>query len=410
MSVVVLLIIDLIVNAIDGVAGSGAVAASWQGTAAGRLWCAALTTAVLALALGVRLMQGRRRLVLFLRRFGYTAATHAATVAAASIGGRWRLVTLDDAQIVPVGVGPVYEALSAAGRGRARLRRINHIGGRVVRWVLLLTVLGAVIDAAVAGAHGIDIRLNEHTTAAAVLRALVVIAAVSAGLGAVAWAIRVVGLLFFPLLMVGAVVANSIRDAEGSKVLAVPDAHAIVTARDRVKRLSRRVFSSRLVVLRVDSSIWQLAVNGVASVADVPLVDISEPTDNLLWEIEQLNARFGPRCVFVGEYARVVHLGALAPADSGVQQVQRLLDGRTVLAYTTDVAGTKRFTRALRSTLEQSLRIPLTGLPVADALPRRLVVDARREALRERRRAQLQRRPKEKPAVGPDRERPSSGV
>jgi hypothetical protein len=388
-SVVVLLIIDVFANGQDAFAGSSAVAASPQAAAAGRLWCATVTTAVLALALGVRLMQGRRRLVLFLRRFGFTAATHAATVAAASIGGRWRLVTLDDAQIVPVGVGPVYEALSAAGRGRARLGRIYHIGGRVVRWVLLLAFLGAAIDAAVAAAHGIDIRLNAHTTAAAVLRAMVVIAAVSAGLVVVVWAIMAVGLLFFPLLMVGAVVASTIRNAEGSKVLTVPDAHAIVTVRDRVKRLNRRVFSSRLVVLRVDSSIWQLAVNGVASVADIPLVDISEPTDNLLWEIEQLDARFGPRCVFVGEYARVAHLGTPAPADGGVQQVQRLLDGRTVLAYTTDAAGTKRFTRALRGTLEQSLRIPLTGPPVPDALPRQLVVDARRE----RRRGPRERQP-----------------
>jgi hypothetical protein len=121
------------------------------------------------------------------------------------------------------------------------------------------------------------------------------------------------------------------------------------------------VFSPRLVLLRVDSSIWQQAVNGVASVADVPLVDISEPTDNLLWEIEQLNARFGPRCVFVGEYARVVQLGTPALAEGGVRQVQRLLDGRTILAYTTDVAGTARFARALRGTLEQRLRKPLTG-------------------------------------------------
>ncbi|MGE5156059.1 MAG: hypothetical protein ACM3JP_01010, partial [Betaproteobacteria bacterium] len=211
-------------------------------------------------------------------------------------------------------------------------------------------------------------------------------------LGMVGLAIVVVRLLFLPWLVIGGVVARSIRDAEGSKALTVPDAHAIVTARDRAKRMSRRVFGPRLVVLRVSSSIWQQAVNGVASVADVPLVDISEPTDNLLWEIEQLNARFGPRCVFVGEYARVVHLGTPAPTDPGSQHVQRLLDGRTVLAYTTDVAGTERFARALRGTLEQSLRIPLTGPPAPDALPRQLVNDARRQALRERRRTRLQRR------------------
>src|SRR5215813_5863108 len=91
----------------NGGAGSGAAVASWHGIALGSvrsLWWGAVTTAVLGLVLGVRLVRGRRRLVLFLRRFGHSAATHAATVAAASIGGRWRLVTLDDAQIVPIGV------------------------------------------------------------------------------------------------------------------------------------------------------------------------------------------------------------------------------------------------------------------------------------------------------------------
>src|SRR5262245_20162222 len=65
------------------------------------------------------------------------------------------------------------------------------------------------------------------------------------------------------------------------------------------------------------------------------------------------------------------HLGTPAPADGGVQQVQRLLDGRTILAYTTDVAGTKRFARALRGTLERSLRIALTGPPAPDAVQSR---------------------------------------
>jgi hypothetical protein len=337
--------------------------------------------------------------VLFLRRFGHTAATHAATVAAASIGGRWRLVTLDDAQIMPVGVGPMYDALSAAGsaagRGGAVLRRIYDIVARAVGTVLLLSWLGAALDVGLAVARGTDIRalLNADTTATRVLWALVAILAVGYALYGLAMVVAAsimwLRMLFAPLLAIGGSVARSIRDAEGSKALTVPDVHAIVTARERAKRLSRQVFSPRLVVLRVDASVWQQTVNGVASVADVPLIDISEPTDNVLWEIEQLNARFGPRCVFVGEYPRVVHLGTRAPTDPGAQHVQRLLDGRTILAYTTDVAGTRRFTRALRATLEQSLRIPMTGPPAPDALPRQLVIAARREARGMRRRTRV---------------------
>jgi hypothetical protein len=389
-------IVLLTVFLTNGNAGSGTVVASWHGidfSSVRIAWYAAVTTAVLGLALGLRLVRGRRRLVLFLRRFGHTAATHAATVAAASIGGRWRLVTLDDAQIVPVGIGPMYDALSAAGRrgavGGAVLRRIYDFAVGVFGTVLLLSILGAAIIVWLAVAGGTDIRdlLNADTTATRILWASVGIIAVAYGLYGLALvlAASIMGLrmLFFPWLTIGGTVANSVRDAEGSKALPVPDIHAIVTARERAKRLSRQVFSPRLVVLRVDSSVWQQTVNGVASVADVPLIDISEPTDNVLWEIEQLTARFGPRCVFVGEYPRVVHLGTPAPTDPGAQQVQQLLDGRTILAYTTDVAGTRRFTRALQATLEQSLRIPMTGPPAPDALPRQLVIDARRKARRE---------------------------
>lgn len=55
--------------------------------------------------LGLRQLRGQRRLVLFLRRFGLAEATEAVSVAIATAMGRsWRVVTLDDAEIAPVGV------------------------------------------------------------------------------------------------------------------------------------------------------------------------------------------------------------------------------------------------------------------------------------------------------------------
>src|SRR5215470_6779222 len=42
---------------------------------------------------GRRLLRGRRRLVLFLRRFGHAEATDAVSAACSRIGRRWRLVT-----------------------------------------------------------------------------------------------------------------------------------------------------------------------------------------------------------------------------------------------------------------------------------------------------------------------------
>src|SRR4051794_15257125 len=58
------------------------------------------TVTILGLKVGLRLLRGQRRLVLFLRRFGYGEATKAATFAATkTIGRSWRLVTLDDAAV-----------------------------------------------------------------------------------------------------------------------------------------------------------------------------------------------------------------------------------------------------------------------------------------------------------------------
>src|SRR5262249_26450503 len=157
--------------------------------------------------------------------------------------------TLDDAQIVPVGVGPIYDALAAAGRGGALggavLGRIFAIPARAVGTVLLLAWLGAAIDVGLAGASGNALRdlLTPDTPATRVLGALVDILAVGYGLyglglvvAASAMALR---MLFSPVLAMGGAVANAVRDAEGAKALSVPDLHAIVTARDRAKRLSR---------------------------------------------------------------------------------------------------------------------------------------------------------------------------
>jgi hypothetical protein len=366
----------------------------WLGGNLGSIWTAVTTAMVLGLAVGIRLLRGDRRLVLFLRRFGHTGATHAATIATASIGGRWRLVTLDDAQIAPVGVGTMSEVVSAFSSGGTRFRAIWSVAGGLIGTVLVFVVLAAIGDVLYAATKG-DVSTvfdrNSGTTAASILHVLLITGAAAAALGLVGVALSAVRLVLLPVTMFGVSLARAVRDAEGAKALTVPDPHGIVTARDRAKRLSRKVFSPRLIVLRVDSTIWQQAVNGVASVADVPLIDVSEPSGNVFWEIEQLAARFGPRCVFVGEYARVVHLADPVAAGPETQHIRRVLDGCTVLAYTTDDAGTKRFARALRIMLEQSIRTPLAGPRMPDALPRELVIEARRNATRARRRARHRR-------------------
>ena len=51
----------------------------------------------------------------------------------------------------------------------------------------------------------------------------------------------------------------------------------------------------------------------MASLSSLPLIDISEPTENVLWELEELTRRFGDKCVIIGHYEQVAALTAFHP-------------------------------------------------------------------------------------------------
>ena len=114
------------------------------------------------------------------------------------------------------------------------------------------------------------------------------------------------------------------------------------------------MFGPRLVVLRVATPEWQLAVRELASQCPIVLLDVSEPTENVIWEVEELTLR-KIRPVLIGEYVRVLPLSAPG-APSGDRtalhaRLAALLHGHEVLAYTVDPPGLNRFARALRSVL-----------------------------------------------------------
>ena len=81
-----------------------------------------ILVAVLLWRLGVVLIRGRRHLALFLRKFGFTQATETLSLAIGSgLGRRWRLVTLDDDDVAPMGV-------SGRSRWTVRLARLLLVG------------------------------------------------------------------------------------------------------------------------------------------------------------------------------------------------------------------------------------------------------------------------------------------
>ena len=110
---------------------------------------------------------------------------------------------------------------------------------------------------------------------------------------------------------------------------------------------------------------WQQTVSAFAASTTLSLIDVSMVSENVLWEIDHLQHELGGRCVYVGERDRLVPLSTVPAPGSIEEEVQRRLDGISVLAYTTDPKGVRRFTRALRATLEEPRRThrPLTSIP-----------------------------------------------
>jgi ABC-type multidrug transport system fused ATPase/permease subunit len=349
----------------------------------GPLWQLAgvsLVIAFFAVVVGMAFLRGKRKLILFLRRFGFDDATKAISLAAASsMGRRWRLVTLDDREVEPIGLTTptrlLYRAASLVWGG---LR--EAIGGP---WALITKVLPISIVAVVAiplidyftrpgppkvatfiAAFGVYVRLltdlvgTHHFPVlgldlhlAFLIAVLLVVLAIG---GWVVWFLLL--LVALPLLgpysMLSAT-AGGIARAERDKRVRIGGKTDIEIVARTIAIRSRDVFAPRLIVVKVSSTMWRPTVRRFADLSAAALIDLSEPTESLLWEIEQLMS-IGGRVVFVGEYDRVLPLAvpSSSPSASIQDRLSSMIDGHQVLAYTRDRAGMSLFARELAEALE----------------------------------------------------------
>jgi hypothetical protein len=306
---------------------------------------AAVTAGAVVLGwLAVRLLRGRRHLVLFLRRFGFTPATEALTVAAAgSLGRGWRLVTLDDREVAPVGV-------NRGSRWAVRLLWLLALVALVAAvWYSVNWITGDAFDRAVRDA--VD-EANESSTEdnpiAAALGAIVVTMVV-------AMVVAVVSLLalMVPVVLAGTatlflgISSRSVRRAERAKAVLIDEPHEVEAATRAIRRRVRRIFSPRMTVARVTNPLWQDVVRRLAEMSDGVIVDVSSPSPNLLWELHTLDSE-GVGWLPVG---RADRLTAVAVDASPVAvELRRLLGDREVLAYTPERL--EPFADALRASLE----------------------------------------------------------
>ncbi|MPV35690.1 hypothetical protein [Georgenia subflava] len=339
------------------------------------LWLAAGAVMVLGLRYGRRLVRGRRATVLYLRRFRDDASMAAVTGAARrSLGGRWRLVSLDDARLVPVGLSTATSGLFSAGRFAARVPRALAVVWR--RAFLVAVVVAAVSGFLLYDQGGVEallapFDLDGTMTFPLVPRPAVELTWDASGaffVSVVAIALLGQATIVAMVVMFGVLVLMPLVVAVSSWSQAETWARANVRLRatgssdvDRalavLRQMEKKILAPRLVVLTVATPIWQETVRRLAAAADACLVDVSEPSANVVWELEHLRGLDVP-CHFVGERPDLERLAraAVDGSDPAAAHIADLLAGREVLAYTTDRRGLGRFAGELRLTMDCPVR------------------------------------------------------
>ncbi len=301
----------------------------------------ATVIAIILIIPGRRLIRGTRRLVLFLRRFGFVDATQALTFAlATAIGKSWRVVTLDDTQVAPVGV-----------KGGARwVSRVIGIVAIVIVSLALVWAFGGGFEEMLSGVMNQQMEAAENPIAGFVTAIVVGLAA-----GLIILGIVLIPAAFFVSVSFFTWGVNvSVHQAERSKVTEITDVRTIVRTSRKVSRQARGVFSPRLMVVQVASKVWKESVRSLAEKSSAIIIDISEPSDNLLWEVTTLKPIFGSRWVLTGERNHLFNLinsveGNQSPV---IQNLLTILEDETVIAYTNEKKNRKQFARILREKLD----------------------------------------------------------
>jgi len=342
-------------------------------------FAASSVLAFVGLRCGRRLVRGHRSIVLFLRRFGYQGSMQVVTFAVANtIGSSWRLVTLDDHAIAPVGVESSTRLVFSAGE---HIARIAGAAGQGVlagfQWVMGLLWGVVALQALVVAPHW-DRLLHDGTayTYAKIFSTIMerripsayfapTLPGVFAILGTAAAflfggliVVFVALLAFFPLFgffMMARSSAEALRKAEEQKKETILNSQHVTETVTRISQRGRQTFAPRLVVVRVATPAWQQTVSAFVSVSAASIIDVSEPTENLLWELAEIEQRSPGRFILIGEHELLMRWTNGRDSSTGepplAARMATLLEGRDVLAYTTDRKGMRRFAHALYGVL-----------------------------------------------------------
>lgn len=339
---------------------------------------AGFVASLVVLWLGLVMLRRRRHAVLFLRRFGYDDATRVVTAALSVLGRSWRVVTLDDSDVQAVGA----RRSGVTTFSREASRRVGKVVGRL-SVVTFVAVVGTLVWAANTVTDPADLLpgglldgspLRIESPAQVATAIVLVFVATTLVVG-------VLRRLLFPAVLLARRVERSAQTADGAVRQSVQDADDVETVGTLVERMSRRVFSPQLMVVSSTNAMWRNAVSRLLASTEVTLVDVSRPTESLLWEIRELSENDDGRCVYIGHVDRLAQflpeVARTAPAGWRVPQydvlaaaptsvigkIERVLEGHEVLAYSGDPTTIAQFSRSLERHLWATIAAPAPVAP-----------------------------------------------
>jgi hypothetical protein len=283
-----------------------------------------------------------------LRRFGFQDASQTLSFAVSTaVGRRHRLVTLDDAGIVARGTPPTTRKLVRAGRWIA-------VSVAAVAIVFLVQwVHGGGLDDLMAGIADGVLRPDQSILEAfgAILAGAVL---------AVVVGVFVLALLIVPVAvattagLAASRAASAVRKAEKARQLTLSEEREIEGGVAEIVRRSRKILAPRLVVVRCTDAVWKQTVSRLAAECQTAIIDVSVPSDNVVWEVETV-AALKARAVFVGQRDKVAALAQTRPPrGKATQHLRTLLADADVLVYDDqDPAAQSRFAKALGARLDR---------------------------------------------------------
>jgi len=253
---------------------------------------------------GWMLAAGRKELVLFLRRFGNeTLNDSVRDLVQAVLRKRARLVTLDDSAFVPI--GPRWSGFAVS-----------------------LIPSGIVLAAIALGYEGFakvaQSELTDETPFGDAL-ALIQVGIIFIGL---------VACLAAVLLFVAALRAHFIGR------MSVQDERSRARAMRRLRKLGSLlrapvIAAPMATVVSVTDAEWQATVASIARMCDVTLIDISEPRENIRWELATLiEARV--RVVLLAQREAIARWWETTGSDADAQlaaQMRSLASGLPLVKY-----------------------------------------------------------------------------